>query len=303
MSTFDDASEGEEVDDQSPGREKRRRKFKSIASSKWVSSVGCDSKKINECFPDEQRSSESASPSRELLDAIDREAHGKVLQGLWKTTKTSNLCVVIIRLKSQHNTDAGAWSPSILSQVLCRYPRVRSFSDPLLYKGYTNMRTGRASDPQNSNKNTPLLAKYKKMKGKRKAMIFDVYRCYTFISIPYERLKSEEEERAWCNNAVGKLLASVKRTTQEETFTKTVKDIRKKRSQMEGYEEDEIDKDSSLEAFMKETTVQPTQIDRLNEHVVQSVANDIMTRLFQHNCTRVKYENSNSNTTNHQTKT
>ena len=64
------------------------------------------------------------------------------------------------------------------------------------------MTFGKASDPDDTDKNKPLVTLYKPPNDSQKTIPIDNYHCYTFITIPYSTLEDSKEEETWIKSTV-----------------------------------------------------------------------------------------------------
>ena len=88
----------------------------------------------------------------------------------------------------QYGSDAWTLKPDLIAPVLNAYACASPNEDPILQEILTNIQAGKASDPNNANKNTPLVVTYHPPTDPKKTIHIDVFRMISYITIPHHKL-------------------------------------------------------------------------------------------------------------------
>ena len=80
--------------------------------------------------------------------------------GYFKTTSNSTLVVLIIRAINQYDTDTWTYRPQFLAEIFRNLAEVDPVTDILVHEAVQNFSYGKASDPDNVDKNVVLTTKF-----------------------------------------------------------------------------------------------------------------------------------------------
>ena len=95
--------------------------------------------------------------AEQLVAAMNNDKNCDRIEACYKVTSSSDKCALIIRFISQHGTDSWVFKPDMLAEVFNKWTEVMEVSCTLLFEALANMQSGKASDPDSSDKNTPLV--------------------------------------------------------------------------------------------------------------------------------------------------
>ena len=97
------------------------------------------------------------------------------------------------------------------SKVLFTYAGVATIDDDQLREALLKCEFRKASDPDDTNKNKPLVTLYKPPNDPQKTIPLENFRMYTFITIPYSKLSSSKEEHTWIESTLERVLCGMRR--------------------------------------------------------------------------------------------
>ena len=220
---------------------------------------------------------------------MSKDENVDCFKGFWKTTSCSTICCIIFRVMNQYGTDTWVWNASLLAEIFKNYAKVMDIRDPLIYEALVNMDFGKASDPDNANKNVPLVAKYSPRDDPKKTLKIDVFHAFTYITIPVNLLDSRADEDNWIDSAVTKVLKGVRDTMNEEAFRATLERVGLSRRQNYIQKLYDPTKKTNLPKFLAGAIVKAKPVEYLTNHVIQAVSNDIMTHLYNNRLDTAKY--------------
>ena len=220
--------------------------------------------------------------AEQLVAAMNNDKNCDRIEAYYKVTSSSDKCALIIRFISQCGTDSWVFKPDMLAEVFNKWTEVMEVSCTLLFEALANMQSGKASDPDSSDKNTPLVTIYNPPNDPKKQIQLHVERAFTFITIPCQTLKTEEAEKTWLNANITKVLRGIRDAMNTPLFRMTLERLGQGRRQ--GY----INKlhnpaqKSNLPKFLNACKIRCEPIGHITDHVIQVVSNNIMTHLWQH---------------------
>ena len=232
-------------------------------------------------------SNEAALPDP-IVSLMNNDKDCDRIEAHWKVTSSSDKCVIIIRFISQYGTDSWVWKPDMKCEVLNKWADVMEINDELLFEAFSNMTSGKASDPDNSDKNVPLVTIYNPPNDPKKSIQLNVERAYTFFTIPHESLKNEKAEMEWLKSTIPRILRGLRDTLNTPLFKATMERLGQGRRQGHINKLYNPSQKSNLPKFLNGCLVKCEPVRMLTDHVIQVVSNDIMTHLWQHKTSEPK---------------
>ena len=196
------------------------------------------------------------------------------LKGAWKTTDASRLCVVIVRAVRSDGKSATMWKPEHFAPIFREMSTVQTFRNPSLYEAYANMAYGEKANLGQANNN-------RCVRPRRTKHIESKYNLYTFITMPIEELVSDEQKTRWCNNATEKLITSITTTVSGAYFKAAMT------SRADEYKNPHLktvveeSNHFSIQRYLEYCYVSTRRIEKISKYMSVTVANDIMTHLWQ----------------------
>ena len=233
--------------------------------------------------------SENANKVDQLVSMMKDDQDIDCFRGFWKTTSTSSLCLIMIRVMNQYGTETWVWNPTLYAEIFRNYAKVMDIADPLLFEALSNMTTGKASNPDSPDKNKPLITLYSPKDEPSKSFKLDISRCFTYITIPVDSLSSFDEETHWCENAVDKVLGGIRDMMSDAFFRAALERIGQTRSSSYIQKLFDPSKKTNLPKFLASAVIKTKPVVYPTDHVIQAVSNEIMTRFWENSLEKPKY--------------
>ena len=114
--------------------------------------------------------------------------------------------------------------------------------------------------------------------------------CYTFLTIPFETLTSEEAEEAWANQAVQKFLRGVRDMMLSDVFKETMMEIANSRRKNYIQQLYNPKVGTNLPNFLNGAVFHAYRLNKITDLLIQAVSNDIMTHFWKTKNSEKKYK-------------
>ena len=210
-------------------------------------------------------------------------------QGYFKTTGNSKMAVMIIRAINQFDSDAWVFKPEFLAEIFRNLGEIAPHPDLVVREALLNFSFGKASDPDKVDKNMVLQAMFNPSDNPTKTMTLDVFRAYTFFTIPVDDIDNKTDEGKWLHDAATRILRGIQQTMISDVFKETLECIASSRRTAYIGKLYRKDMKSNLPRFCNGAVVRADPIVRLTDHVIQTVCNDMMSHLYQNRVQGYKY--------------
>ena len=207
----------------------------------------------------------------------------------YKTTSSSHKAVFIIEPFTQYGSMFWGFKAEFMTEIFNVYPNVVPINDPYLNEALTNMTVGKRSDPDNADKNYPLITVYSPPKEPEKKLQIDNYVAYTFLTIPHTTLESAIREDEWMSATAYKIGSGLRDLMQTQTFRATLERIGERRRHQFVAKLYSPTMKTNLPKYLMNASVRMKTVRMLTDHVIQAVSNDIMTVFHNNRLQAAKY--------------
>ena len=238
--------------------------------------------------------SNASAIARAVLARMRNDTACDRFHGYFKTTSNSTLAVLVIRAINQYDTDTWTFRPQFLAEIFRNLAEVDPVTDILVHEAMTNFSYGKASNPDNADKNVVLTTEFTPKDDDKKTIVLDIYRSYTYFTIPVDNLHSAQEETKWLETATLRILRGIQTRMSSPAFKETLECLAVNR------QKDYIKKlynpanKTNLPKFLASAVLRADPARALTDHVIQSVSNEMMTRLYEKRLQQPKYMENQS---------
>ena len=189
--------------------------------------------------------------------------------GYYRTTRNSTIAVLIVRAINQYDTDTWVFRPQFLAEVFRNLAEVDPITDIIVHEAMTNFSCGKASDPDNTDKNVVLTTDFSPKDDPKRKITLDIYRAYTYFTIPVDTITSVDDEKRWIHDTSLRALRGMQTLMSSDAFKETLECLAANR------QGDYIKKlfspslKTNLPKFLSGAVVRVDPIERLTDHVIQ----------------------------------
>jgi len=273
------------------GHIKKEHKFSSLARYNnhvsrraMANSVATPQKNVRAGYSNENDQNDNAAAEAIAALLVDSRPVD-CMEGYFKTTPSSKIMCVVIRMKTQWKSEFWGWKPNSMAYVLNKYSTITPCNNASVQEAFQNLTYGKARDTDASNANTSLVVHYTPP-GKKDVILIDVYVAYTFVTIPYEKIASAQEEISWMKDITGTILTEMRRIMSSPIFKSVLERTTHESFFHKLYAPD---RKSNLPKFLNSCVTRPDLCIHYTDHVVQDVANSISDRMFESRLEQRKY--------------
>lgn len=245
---------------------------------------------LNPPSPASKTSKDAAANADKIVGMFNKTNSCDRIELYCRTSSSSSVVVMIFRLLNMYDTDAWVWKPEFMVPVLKTYAEVMDIKDKAVFEFLTNMTFGKASDPDQTDKNKPLVTEYKPPNDPHKTINIDIYRAYSYITIPLDKIKTRTAEEDWILSAGTRVGRGLIDAMNSDTFKATLEKIGMTRRQNYVSKLYLPSQKTNLPKFLSSAVIK-TRMERkkLNHHVIQSVSNDMYSILWSNRLNHAKY--------------
>ena len=207
----------------------------------------------------------------------------------YRTTSTSRILMIIIRFMDAAGNDSWVWKPDFMVPALMACVRGGSVQDPIVCEFLANLALGKASDPNETNKNRPLVVQYSLPNDPQETINRHVRRAYSHVTIPHGEIETRQDELTWIVSAVEQVGQGLRRVMGSSEFKASLERIASRRGQHYIAKLYRSSQEESLNGYLQSVVVAPLPVRCMHDHVVQSVCSHILFKLWTNRLGRPKY--------------
>ena len=232
----------------------------------------------------------SSAKVDKLVSMMSTEENVDAFRGYWLTTSTAMVCVIVIRVTNQYGSEAWVWNPKLYSEIFRHYAKVVDVPDAQLHEAFSNMSIGKASDPDSADKSKPLVTPFSPKDDPSKIINLDLYRSFTYVTIPVDSFSSKAEEDNWCESTTNKIMTGIRDTINQDFFRATLLKIGESRRQNYIQKLFDPSKKTNLPKFLAGAVIKAKPAESLTTHVIEAVSAEIMSKLWENSRENPKYQ-------------